>query len=158
MALKASPEAQALLLELQALDTKLQQIAHRAKSLPEHVALQKLEADSPLLQSTLSQQKGALEDTRTELKRRQSDVEVVETRMKRDRERLQGSSSTKDVPALEQEIAALEKRQFDLEEIELTVMERAEEADAVAAATNADVEELQGKVSELEGARDASMT
>ena len=30
MALKASPEDQALLLDLQALDTKLQQLAHRA--------------------------------------------------------------------------------------------------------------------------------
>ena len=39
MALKASPDDQALLLDLQALDTKLSQLDHRAKSLPELATL-----------------------------------------------------------------------------------------------------------------------
>ena len=39
MALKASPQDQALLLDLQALDTKLQQLAHQAGAFPEHAEL-----------------------------------------------------------------------------------------------------------------------
>jgi predicted nucleic acid-binding Zn-ribbon protein len=157
MALKASPEDQELLLDLQALDTKLQQLAHRAKSLPEHVSLQQLASENATLQLFLSEQKGVLEDARIELKRVESDVKVVETRIARDTERLQASSSTKDVAALEQELAALKKRQFDLEEIELTVMERVEEQDAVVGEIADQVATLQGKSADLEAARDASM-
>jgi uncharacterized protein len=157
MALKASPEDQELLLDLQAIDTKLQQLAHRAKSLPEHVSLQQLASESATLQLLLSEQKGVLEDARIELKRVESDVKVVETRIARDTERLQASSSTKDVAALEQELAALGKRQFDLEEIELTVMERVEEQDAVVGEIADQVATLQGRSADLEAARDASM-
>ena len=39
MALKADPADQALLLDLQALDTKLQQLGHRASTLPELATL-----------------------------------------------------------------------------------------------------------------------
>ena len=39
MALTASPETQALLLDLQRFDTALQQLAHRARTLPERAAV-----------------------------------------------------------------------------------------------------------------------
>jgi hypothetical protein len=107
MALKASPESQARLLDLQAIDTKLAQLAHRAKSLPQHAALQQLTVESSSLLVTLAEQKGALEDIRLELKRVESDVAVVEARIARDSARLQASSSVKDVSALEQELESL---------------------------------------------------
>jgi predicted nucleic acid-binding Zn-ribbon protein len=157
MALKASPDDQALLLDLQALDTKLSQLDHRAKSLPELVTLAELGKEAEALRLTLTQQNGALEDVKLELKRIESDVEVVETRIKRDSERLQASSSVKDVAALEQELGALKKRLDDLEEIELTVMERNEEAQAAADATRAQLDALSGRVAEVEAARDAAL-
>src|SRR5665213_3774070 len=144
MALKASPEDQALLLDLQAIDTKLQQLAHRAKSLPEHAVLEQLGTQRSELQRELADQNGVLEDAKIELSRVESDVAVVEARIVRDSGRLQASSSTKDVAALEQELAALQKRQFDLEEIELTVMERVETQSGVVAALDARVAEVQG--------------
>jgi predicted nucleic acid-binding Zn-ribbon protein len=158
MALKATPVEQALLLDLQAIDTKLQQLDHRAKSLPEHAALQKLSLENTELLVTLAEQKGVLEDARIELKRVESDVAVVEARISRDSARLQASSSTKDVAALEQELAALRKRQFDLEEIELTVMERVEEQDATVGHIGEQAGTLQGRMADLEGERDAAMT
>lgn len=157
MALKASPESQALLLDLQAIDTKLAQLAHRAKSLPQHAALQQLTVESSSLLVTLAEQKGALEDIRLELKRVESDVAVVEARIARDSARLQASSSVKDVAALEQELEALRKRRFDLEEIELTVMERAEDQDAVVGNLAEQAGALQGRVADIEGERDAAM-
>ena len=42
MALKADPADQALLLDLQALDTRLQQLGHRASTLPELATLASL--------------------------------------------------------------------------------------------------------------------
>ncbi|MCU1508525.1 MAG: hypothetical protein JWR53_829 [Glaciihabitans sp.] len=157
MALTASPDDQALLLDLQALDTKLQQLAYRAKSLPEHAVLQGLASESAALVLAQAEQSGALEDARLELSRVESDVAIVEARIARDRERLQSTSSVKDVAAFEQEIAALHKRQLDLEEIELTVMERVEEQNAIVAATATQLAALSGKIAEAEAARDAAM-
>ncbi len=157
MALKASPHEQALLLEIQAIDTKLQQLDHRAKSLPQHDALQKLAVENSELLVTLAEQKGALEDARIELKRVESDVQVVEARIARDSARLQAASSVKDVAALEQELAALGKRQFDLEEIELTVMEKVEQQDAVVGHLGEQVGVLQGHMADVEGERDVEL-
>jgi uncharacterized protein len=157
MALKATPEEQALLLDIQALDTKLSQLDHRAKSLPEHAALQLLAVENSELLVTLAEQKGVLEDARIELKRVESDVEVVEARIARDSARLQASSSVKDVAALEQELQALKKRQFDLEEIELTVMEKVEQQDVVVGHLGEQGGVIQGRMADLEGERDSAM-
>jgi predicted nucleic acid-binding Zn-ribbon protein len=158
MALKASQDDQALLLDLQALDTKLSQLQHRTKSLPQHAALQQLAVENTEILVTLAEQKGVLEDARLELSRVESDVAVVEARIARDSARLQASSSTKDVAALEQELAALRKRQFDLEEIELTVMERVEEQAAVVSQRADQAGTLQGRMADIEGERDAAIT
>jgi predicted nucleic acid-binding Zn-ribbon protein len=157
MALKASQDEQALLLDIQSIDTRLQQLDHRAKSLPEHAVLQQLAVENSELLVTLAEQKGVLEDARIELKRVESDVHVVEARIARDSARLQASSSVKDVAALEQELAALKKRQFDLEEIELTVMEKVEQQDDVVGHLGEQVGVLQGRMADIEGERDASM-
>ncbi|WP_255546235.1 zinc ribbon domain-containing protein [Glaciihabitans sp. dw_435] len=157
MALKANPADQALLLDLQELDTRLAQINYRAKSLPQHAALQSLAAERMTLGAVLAEQGGAVEDVTTELKRIESDVSVVEARIKRDDERLQVTSSVKDVQALELELVALKKRQFDLEEIELVVMEKLEEATTAYDATKVLVDALDGRVAEAEAERDAAM-
>lgn len=157
MALKASPSEQALLLELQTFDTKLAQISHRAKSLAQHAALQKLVAERAGIAATLSEQSGVLEDAQTELGRIESDVAVVEARIKRDDARLQVTSSVKDVQALEQELTALRKRQGDLEEIELTVMERVEEQSATVALSQSKFDAVQTQINETEVERDAEL-
>jgi len=157
MALKASPDEQALLLDLQALDTKLAQLDHKAKSLPQHAALATLAAELAAVKSTALERTGVKEDVEIELKRLESDVEVVEARIKRDAERLESSSSVKDVAALEQELTALRKRRDDLEEIELTVMERLEVAEASLAAASAEVAALDGRRQALESELSAAL-
>lgn len=157
MALKASPDDQALLLDLQALDTKLGQLDHKAKSLPQHAELAALATELAGVAATARERAGAREDVSIELKRLESDVEVVESRIARDSERLQASSSVKDVAALEQELTALRKRRTDLEDIELTVMERLEEADALVAESLAATTELEARIAELTAARDSAL-
>ena len=157
MALKADPADQALLLDLQALDTKLQQLGHRTSTLPELATLATLGAERETLQRTVAEQTGAAEDAQAELKRTESDVAVVEARIARDTERLQSSASVKDVAALEQELTALAKRKNDLEDIELAVMETAEERDSALAASRAELEALDARIAEATVARDAAM-
>ncbi len=157
MALKAAPADQALLLDLQELDTRLQQLEHRARSLPEVAALAQLGARRAELQSTLTMQTGAWEDAQTELTRVEADVAVVETRIARDRDRLQGTSSTKDVQALEQELEALAKRRGDLEDIELEVMQTVEDRAAERETTRAELDALDASIAAAEASRDAAV-
>ena len=155
--MKAAPDDQALLLDLQALDTKLAQLDHRAKSLPEIAILAEFAKQADAARATASEQRGTREDIQLELKRLESDVAVVETRIARDAERLATSSSVKDVAALEQELAALRKRQSDLEDIELSVMERLEEAESILAATTDALADIDAKVAVATEARDAAL-
>lgn len=157
MALKASPQDQALLLDLQALDTKLAQLAHRAKSIPELAELSALNAQAVARRQILAERRGLAENVELELSRIESDVKIVEARITRDTERLQVSSSVKDVSALEQELTALRKRLDDLEEIELAVMERLEEAQSAVAETTAELGTIASRISEVEAARDAQL-
>lgn len=157
MALKATPEDQALLLELQALDTRLQQLGHRATTLPELATIAALSTDRESLRAAVAERSGAWEDAQLELKRTEADVAVVEARVSRDKDRLQSSASVKDVAALEQELAALATRQSDLEDIELAVMETVEERAASLAAGRADLEALEQRITEATASRDAAL-
>jgi len=157
MGLKAAPEDQALLLELQEFDTRLQQLEHRVRNLPETAAVAALTAEGDTLRRSLAEQTGVWEDAKTELGRVESDVAVVEARIERDRDRLQNSSSVKDVQALEQELAALARRRDELEEIELVVMERVEGHEEELAATREGLETLGARTDETIAARDAAL-
>ncbi|GAB2447560.1 putative nucleic acid-binding Zn-ribbon protein [Conyzicola lurida] len=157
MALKASPEAQAILLDLQALDTKIAQLSHRAKGLPQHAAIQKLSVEMDALRIVLLEQTGARDDVQLELSRIESDVAVVTARIARDNERAQASTSAKDAQAFEHELANLAKRQYDLEEIELTVMEKLDDREQAVAATSATIADLQAQIDAIVAERDAEL-
>ncbi|MGD0685359.1 MAG: hypothetical protein ABSA03_09600, partial [Streptosporangiaceae bacterium] len=126
--MKASEEEQLRLLELADLDAELGRIDHRRQGLPEHEELRELEERDAQLRDSLA----ALEAEDGDLKRAQakaeSDVEQVRTRVDRDRQRLDAGqvSSPRELENLQSEIASLGRRQSDLEEIVLDVMERRE--------------------------------
>jgi predicted nucleic acid-binding Zn-ribbon protein len=157
MGLKAAPEDQALLLDLQTLDTTLQQLARRVDKLPEREIVDRLDSTRTALERTRAEQSGAAEDVRLELKRTEADVEVVQARIVRDTERLNTSASVKDVAALEQELEALGRRKSDLEDIELAVMETLEQREADLAATEGELATLSTAIAEATTARDAAL-
>lgn len=156
MALKAAPEDQALLLDLQALDTKVRQLEHRAATLPERAVVTELRARADALVGERASRLGAAEDARRELARTEADVAVVDARIARDAERLASSSSVKDVQALEQELASLAGRKSDLEDIQLAVMSTLEEREAALAETDAELAAIDSRIAEAEAARDAA--
>jgi len=151
---KASPPEQKELLRLQALDIRLQQVEHQAKALPQHAELAALARTLDVSKTVLTGRTGEVEDARIELRRIESDVEVVEKRIARDTDRAQHTSSIKDVQALETELAALTSRLAALEEIELAVMERLEEKEAAVAETEAERAAVATRVAEIEADRD----
>jgi len=110
--------------------------------LPENSELVQLRSESQRLSRELAAHRGGLDDLGTELSRVESDVKTVEARIARDTDRMQSSSSVKDVTAFEQELTSLAKRLNDLEEIELAVMERIETQQGVTDGAASHVAEL----------------
>lgn len=152
--MKASPADQNELLRLQAADTRLAQLSHATKNLPQSAELVKLQPEVEALRARWIAATGELEDARAELTRIESDVQIVDARAKRDSDRVQQSASMKDVQALEAELASLAKRKNDLEEIELTVMQRVEDLEQALAGVEGERAELSARVAALEGQRD----
>lgn len=153
--MKASPADQRELLTLQTLDTRGAQLRHAVATLPQIAKIQAMQARDNETRRAVAERNGRLEDVRTELGRIESDVAVVEKRLARDRDRLQATSSAKDIAALEGEITSLLKRRGDLEEIELTLMERIEGIEAEVAAAQAERDAVVADLATLAEERDA---
>ena len=157
MALTASPADQRLLLDVQAHDTALQQLAHRERSLPERAQVETLKAEADVMRAFVVQRRGELEDARLELQRVESDVQLVEARIARDGERLQSSSSVKDIAGLEHEVASLRARLGDLEEIELGVMETVETLESELRSAQSALDAHLEQLAAAEAARDSAL-
>ena len=157
--MKASPEAQLRLLELADLDAELGRLEHRRRGLPEIAEYQRIETRDSELRDELT----ALEAEESDLKREQAkaeaDVEQVRSRVERDRGRLDAGqvSSPRELENLQSEIVSLGRRQSDLEEIVLDVMERREETDRRRSALTAERAELGEQRADVGARRDAAL-
>ncbi|MBX9243434.1 hypothetical protein ICW40_01265 [Actinotalea ferrariae] len=145
------------LLDVQALDTRLQQLTHQRRTHPAHERATELAARLADLQAALVTSRTAVGDLRREVAKAEADVDQVRSRATRDQARLESAAvSAKDAQALTSEIAALARRQADLEEVELEVMERLEAHEsALAEVTKARDEVLaqqEQAAAQLEGA------
>lgn len=125
--MNAAPADQLRLLDIQALDSKLDQLAHRRRTLPQLAALAAAETRIGQIRDVLVASTTQESDLARELRKAESDVDAVRTRAARDRKMLDsGAGSAKDLAHLQSELESLAKRQSDLEDIVLEVMERAE--------------------------------
>jgi len=118
------------LLDVQALDTRAAKLNHQRRSLPVLETLAELEARLEDLRRAQVEERTTISDTRRELTKAEGDVEQVRQRAARHQSRLDsGAVTAKDAQALQAELEQLARRQADLEEVELEVMERLEEAE-----------------------------
>jgi predicted nucleic acid-binding Zn-ribbon protein len=146
------------LLDVQALDTRLAQLAHRRRSLPVHAELEALEARQSAVRDQLVAAQTIVSDVARELAKAERDVEQVRQRAARDQAHLDaGHGSAKDLQALQHELGSLARRQSDLEDVELEIMERAEQAQAAASALEAERDGLAAKHQEAVQRRDAEV-
>ena len=129
--MRADPSRQLRLLDLQAIDTRLDQIAHRRRTLPQLERLAGLEDRARRVDADVVRAETSLGDIQREVSKAEADVQLVRDRAARDRSRLDaGTGSAKDLQALQHELESLARRQNELEDVELDVMERAETAEA----------------------------
>lgn len=123
----APPEDQRTLLEVQELDTRLQQLVHQRRTHPSLATIAELDGRLADLQGSLVDSRTAVSDLEREVAKAEADVAQVRTRAERDQQRLDsGALSAKDSQAVLSEIESLARRQSVLEDVELEVMERLE--------------------------------
>jgi uncharacterized protein len=129
-ALKADPAALLLLLDIQAIDTDMDRLRHRRAHLPEAQRVQELSTRSRVLSDRITALAVTISDLELEQRKADNDVEQVRERARKDATLLDSGTITdpKQLQGLQGEIASLARRQSELEDVELEVMERLDSA------------------------------
>jgi uncharacterized protein len=155
---KAAPEVQLRLLELAELDSVLDRLAHRRRTLPEHAEVEQLQERLAAAGDGIVAAETEISDLDREQRKAEGDVDQVRARATRDQQRLDSGqiSSPKELESLQSEIGSLQRRQSDLEEVVLEVMERREAAVTGHADRTAERDRLTGELAAVTERRDKS--
>jgi len=154
--IKADPTAQWRLLDLQAVDTRLTQLLHRRNSLPEHDQIARLRKERDVLSQELIAATTAVADLDLEQAKAEADLEPVRERLARNRKRIADGTvaDPKALSGLVEEVEHLKRRISDLEDIELDVMQRLEDASVTQAALEQRTGTLTQELAGVTGTRD----
>ncbi len=157
--MKASPEAQLRLLEVADIDAELGRLAHKRRGLPEHAEITRLTDRDLVLRDSIAALTAQSSDLHREQNKAEADVEQVRSRIERDRQRLDGGmvASAKELENLQSEIQSLQRRQSDLEEIVLDVMERRETNQSSLDEATAERTSIESELQTVTAARDAAV-
>jgi predicted nucleic acid-binding Zn-ribbon protein len=155
---KADPDAQRRLLDLQAIDTSLAQITHRRKTLPETADLDRLARELSAMEDERVRAQVAVDDIDRDIARLEKDIEQVRARADRDRGRLDaGTGPARELEALQHELATLSRRQGELEDAELELMEQREGAQSSLDETVQRLTDTRRTRADTEARRDVAM-
>jgi predicted nucleic acid-binding Zn-ribbon protein len=155
---KAAPQAQRRLLDLQAVDTALAQLAHKRKTLPELAEIDAVAREVSALSDERISAQVAVEDLDRDITRFEKDIEQVRVRKDRDQVRINsGSGPVRELEALQHELATLNRRQSELEDAELELMEQRETAQAALDAVVARLADAKARRDDAEARRDQAI-
>ena len=155
--MKADPKVQLRLLVLQGHDAALARLEHRRRTLPELTAISTADARLAGLRDSLVRAETEVGDLDRELRRLEGDVDQVRRRSERDQQRMQsGAVAAKELESLQHEVESLARRQSDLEDVQLELMEKREGAEARAGTVRAEVETVTAERQAAVEARDAA--
>lgn len=125
--MKATPQHQETLLELNRIDLQLRR---NQKQIDEISRGEQVQTQRQLLLANserLLVARNELDALELELTRAETDLKLVEGRIAKDETRLQQSSNQKDVQGMQSELQSLAKRKGELEDAELVLLERKDE-------------------------------
>jgi predicted nucleic acid-binding Zn-ribbon protein len=153
----AAPAAQQQLLELQGLDSALDRLAQRRRTLPAIAEIDALDERLSALRDELVMVQTQIGDIAREERRIEADVDVVRTRISKDQQRLDTGAvnSPKELENLQHELLSLARRRGDLEDLELEQMEAREQAESAQRELQAQIEQLSAQRLDAESRRDA---
>ncbi|MFL6136420.1 MAG: zinc ribbon domain-containing protein [Frankiaceae bacterium] len=157
--MKAAADEQLRLLDLQSLDTRLDQLAHRRSSLPELAEIAGLDERLTRLRGDLVRVETQDSDQGREQTKIENEIDLVRTRAVRDQQRLDAGqvSSPRELENLQHEIGSLATRQAELEDRVLEVMERREALQGSAAELAAERDRLTTQRTDAEQRRDRAL-
>jgi uncharacterized protein len=153
---KAASTDQLRLLEVQVLDSAIDRLAHRRATLPELETIESLDARNNEITDDIVRAETQDSDLGREQARVDADVEMVRGRMERDQKRLDGGQvgSPRELENLQSEIESLHRRQSDLEDAELEVMEQREGIESQLKTLRAEQEQVTTSLAGTEQQRD----
>ena len=156
----ASLDQQRTLLELQAHDSAADRLNHRRESLPEHARLAELGTSLAAIDQLTAERQGELATVSREQARLEDEVEMVRRKAQTEEARaISGRvTSPKELTAIQEEVAALQRRQSSLEDDLLERMERRETLEAELAELATRREGVVAEQAEVTKARDAALT
>ena len=116
------------LLDVQAHDLSADQLRHRKTTLPERLALAEQQAAMARLDTELAEIRGRLTDLERSQKRIEDEVATLEAKGEAENKRLYSGTVTspRELQAMQEEIDGLARRQRELEDDVLEIMEAAE--------------------------------
>ncbi|MCG5439200.1 zinc ribbon domain-containing protein [Micromonospora foliorum] len=156
--MKADPQVQRRLLDLQAIDTNLAQLAHRRRTLAERAELESLARELSSMEDERVRAQVAVDDLDRDIARLEKDVEQVRARKEKDENRLAaGTGPARELEALQHELVSLKRRQGDLEDAELELMEQRETAQGVLDGVEQRLAETRDKRAATEQRRDEAL-
>jgi len=127
--MKADPQTQLRLLDLQALDTALDRLAARRRTLPELATIAERDQTLESLETDIVRIRTEIGDIGRVQRRLENEIELVRGRAERDQARLDSGqvSNPRELENLQSELASLARRQGVLEDEALEKMEAVEE-------------------------------
>lgn len=143
---------------MQELDTRADRLRHRRRSLPELAEIAGLETERRRTDDEARDARIAVDDLTAEQARADGDVEQVRARQRRDQERLDSGAvgNPKDLERISAELVSLARRISTLEDQELEVMERLEEAQGRLDGAQERLAAIDHRLADLVAARDAA--
>jgi uncharacterized protein len=157
VALKLDPFAQLKLLDLSDLDRTLAAATHRRATLPALAVIAERTQRAAEVRRAVVMAETDVSDLKRATDRLDMEVDQVRARAKRDADRLQsGQAGAKELENLQREIESLKRRQATLEDEELELMERREDAERVLSTARAELAELTDGIAAATAERDAA--
>ncbi len=148
------------LLQIQEADLQLQRLRSRRDALPEAVRAKELAAAAAAAHDRAVMRRTESSDLQREVRKIEDEVDKVRSRAKRDAELLATGEvvSARQLTDLQHEIASLQRRQSDLEDTELELLEQAEEAAGALQRAEQERDELAARAAAAKGEADSAMS
>jgi uncharacterized protein len=157
--MQAPVAEQRSLLELQGHDSAVDRLVHRRGSLPEEARLAELGQAQAAIDQLSAEREGTLATVRREQARFEDEIDMVTRKARSEEERAVSGrvTSPKELTAIQEEVAALKRRQDVLEDQLLERMEQRETLEAELAELAGRREGLLAEQAEVTKARDAAL-
>ena len=115
-------------------DLEVDRARHRRATLPEAARVVELEASAKAVDDNITRAAVEVSDLEAEQRKADADVDLVRQRSEKDRTLLETINDAKQLSNLQHELESLARRQAELEDVELEVMERLDAAQKAHAA------------------------